>query len=583
MTEITKDDVLAVGYGRVAQIYNNFPELKREDFNTDDEYLKALQQQYIDIRKQEYEYVCMQQSYETYLASRCVNDQDCRAVMFSSVSSVAGSYYNFVDEEEPSSFDDLEDLEDSRYTISKVQSDSTAVNNAARYVYACHKVDSPQKTTKTAHCAMTALRILTGVSNRLGYVDADNFAYGAMDGANAGLIHGRNAGTGKIVKNFAIKKGKYSVQQKGKRLKDLILSGQIGPGDVISIGADNGSNDPEKVSGYHALTVASVNRDENGEIVSYTLMDNNGGDVRTRLQVHDINGDFGRKTVLYTKTHQWANDMFEQEIQGKTSEDLQQMIAQTRNYMCEDLLIDLARNECTLLCDETYLTTCGKTLKGVDRKSELQTQQIEFRTFYSKQYADLMEMGLAEIEKMKEAEIAAGLEIPSEVGPEVPGETASVAGTDATSEAVPPETLSGVASVEGTEVTSEAVGTEALSGVASLVEPETTSDTVGTSTPDETASAVGTQPLNETVKRLGSEIASQTARIMRTSDVEGEDIHKALRAFMKISAKLAVCKLNEDVDLETYGQDQTRFDRRPTSEVAISSKKQMPDLADYRL
>jgi hypothetical protein len=70
---------------------------------------------------------------------------------------------------------------------------------------------------------------------------------------------------------------------------------------------------------------------------------------------------------------------------------------------------------------------------------------------------------------------------------------------------------------------------------------------------------------------------------MRTSDVEGEDIHKALRAFMKISAKLAVCKLNEDVDLETYGQDQTRFDRRPTSEVAISSKKQMPDLADYRL
>ena len=149
MTEVTKEDVLAVGYGRVAQVYNNFPELKREDFGTDDEYLKALQQQYIDLKKQEYEYICMQQAYDTYLVSRSVSDIQCRTIMFSSNASIAGRYFNFVEGEEASSFADLEDMEDTRYTISRVQSDSTAVNNAAIQVWDFLRVVDATKTIDT--------------------------------------------------------------------------------------------------------------------------------------------------------------------------------------------------------------------------------------------------------------------------------------------------------------------------------------------------------------------------------------------------------------------------------------------------
>ena len=38
-----KDDVIDVAYGRVLQVANDFPELKREDFKSDAEYTKAVQ------------------------------------------------------------------------------------------------------------------------------------------------------------------------------------------------------------------------------------------------------------------------------------------------------------------------------------------------------------------------------------------------------------------------------------------------------------------------------------------------------------------------------------------------------------
>lgn len=409
-----KNDVLAVNYGRQAHVLNDFPELKREDFSTEAKYIEALQKQYKALRQQEYEYICLQQSYDTYLASRCVNDLKCRSVMFSSVTGIAEGIYNFVDEEEPTSVEvinqDIEDNPDFSYSLYWEGDSAVSVNNAAIEVSDCHQTNAARPVSKSHHCAMTGLRIVTGISNRLGYSGDNNFADGAWAGANAGLIHGRNAGTGVTGCKGAICNGKYSVPRKGKTLKQLILSGEIGPGDIISTGKDNGSGNSNKVSGYHVLTVASINKDANGNIIGYTLMDNNGGPTKTRLEAHSINDKFSSNQVLYTKTHQWANDMFSKEMKGKSAEELQQMIAQSKERMCSNIIPDLTRNELTLMCDETYLETCGITLKNVNRAPGLKDQQVAFRQFYSKQNASLMEVGRGVIAGMSGSNAIIGSE-----------------------------------------------------------------------------------------------------------------------------------------------------------------------------
>ena len=391
MTELTKDDVLAVAYARAARVYNQEVPAASDS----DEYLKQLQKQYLELRKQEYEYICMQQAYDTYLASRCVNDQTCRTIMFASNEYVPLQKLKFacIDEEEPNNIDDLKNS-DTRYQLytrkdneGKIEGDSTTVFNAAsRQVYKGHRVDGKNvKSSVSHHCAMTGLRIVTGISNRLGYSGCNNIGYQAWDSANAAGIHGKNYPNG-------ICKGKYSNITQAKTLNGLIKSGEIGPGDLISI--PSGGNNSG--SGYHTLTVASINKNEKGEIIGYTLMDNNGGAERTRLKSYSINDPFGgdKNKPLYTKTHSWAYKKFESEIAGKSAEELEKMIAETKDRMCNNVIVDLARSELTLLFDKEYLKTCGYTLKyGIDRAPGLKNQQNEFVAFYSQHNAALIEEG----------------------------------------------------------------------------------------------------------------------------------------------------------------------------------------------
>ena len=357
MTELTKDDILAVGYARLSHIEKDFPKLDRANYASDAEYLQALQQQYLALRQQEYEYICMHQTYETYLASRCVDDKTCRSIMYSAEDGVVFNKMSelCVDEEEPSRFEDI----DAKYRVFTAQSDSTIVNAPGKNVYQFHQVTTKgnKKESTSAHCAMTSLCNVGGISRQLGYTGEEDFTHGALNSANAALIHGWDSSKGIKSTGRAICKGKYSVTppaDKRKSVRSLILSGELGPGDIISTGADQLGS----AHGYHALTIASVNRNEQGEIVSYTVMDNNGGtSPKTRLLVHDINDthdSLNYKKVIYTKTHEWANDNFNKEIAGKSAEELEAMIAGTKDRISNNVLIDLSRSECSLLLDESY-------------------------------------------------------------------------------------------------------------------------------------------------------------------------------------------------------------------------------------
>jgi hypothetical protein len=260
---------------------------------------------------------------------------------------------------------------------------------------------------------MTSLCNVGGISRQLGYTGEEDFTHGALDSANAALIHGWDSSKGGKKTDFAICGGTYSVTppaDKRKSVKSLILSGELGPGDVISTGKDN----PGSSHGYHALTIASVNRDEQGNVVSYTVMDNNGGtSPKTRLLVHDINDthdSLNYTRVIYTKTHEWANDKFNNEIAGKSAEELEAMIAGTKDRISNNVLIDLSRSECSLLLDESYVETCGNTIirkvngkitGGLARAPGLKEQQKDFRTFYAEHNQTLMNEGLAIMNESK--------------------------------------------------------------------------------------------------------------------------------------------------------------------------------------
>ena len=135
-------------------------------------------------------------------------------------------------------------------------------------------------------------------------------------------------------------------------------------------------------------------------------MDNNGGTApKTSLVVHDINNpkdDLNQKRVLYTKTHQWANDKFNNEIAGKSAEELEAMIAGTKDRICKDVIVDLSRSECALLLDESYIKSCGTTIirkvngkiiGGLSRAPGLKSQQDAFCTFYAEHNKALINEG----------------------------------------------------------------------------------------------------------------------------------------------------------------------------------------------
>ncbi len=139
----------------------------------------------------------------------------------------------------------------------------------------------------------------------------------------------------------------------GSKLNELIKDGKIKAGDLISIYTGNSG------SGYHALSVAAVNRDLHGNIISYTLMDNNGGNDKTRLITLDINDTTSEnaqklnKEVRYTSVNDCIRDEITAKANQMSRDELIEAIYASRDDLVNEIEI-LAVTETKLYTEQCF-------------------------------------------------------------------------------------------------------------------------------------------------------------------------------------------------------------------------------------
>ncbi len=410
------EQVKVVQEYRKNQLASDFPELKREDFASDKEFFEALREQTIAIQNKEWEIVSLSVCIGGYNKYRAITVTEAKKEVFDTASKKG--FKQTLEKSDDENEDENEiPMDVAGYAF---QFSGEAVDASSRHV----------GDGIWAHCAQTASLNIYAMAEAMGL---GNPLDGAEIASALGVHKGQGDGT-------PLCGGGYSGEDKGINgvvsVGQLIIDGKIGPGSVISYCTD--SSPRAGLSGYHAMTIAGVNYDEEGKVVSYIVMDNNGGSDRTRIQVIGVNEDHpfnhintntpdGSKPFLYTNTTKWANDQIRERYDNKyepmydengnligmngeifkDDDDKAKKMAEiaTTNQRAREALnmeIDeLANRENTLLTSTSYTKTCG----GKTRANGLESQRKKYASFYDEQLKVYKKNDLEEQIKAEEIEV----------------------------------------------------------------------------------------------------------------------------------------------------------------------------------
>ena len=362
---------------RINQLEQEFKPIDREGMS-DEEYQKALYAQYISLRQKEFEDAYRAQGYDMYNYSRSCTIAECKQMLFQR----NGIKADRLDKEIEVIGEDFSIKSDSTWRAhrdSVVYSAPVVVKGSLREL----GIATNSKETY-AHCAQTAACIATAVCNTMDLPDVtEGGEVCNAAGINGGYCHGK----GYVSKaKGGIQGGLYSnidCYNQEKTLGEMVASGDIKAGTIISEYSGNTG------SKMHTLSVIDVQKNEQGKPASYTVMDNNGGDWRTRIRQCTIGGtdpiskECNKKVVTYTSINKWANEQFSNEAKGKSIEELETMIAKEKER-AKDITEYLAMTENTLLCDESYKSKCG----GINRANGLSREQGKMIDFYEKEFEE---------------------------------------------------------------------------------------------------------------------------------------------------------------------------------------------------
>lgn len=331
-----KNDKVAESHQlRTAYMDNKFPELKESDFSSHEEYMSSLRKQYAEMRSYEWEMVCQQETLDMYNISKNPNVNPNRATW-------------------SGKFDD---------NTNYCASDST-------YVTQGH-IPGVSIRGSAASCAGTATRVSDAICSRFGYSGSERFYQDYAHCAGAVSIHD----------NPATKQYKHT----NKSMKAMIEAGQIGPGTIVSVPSRNTG------SGYHALTVAQVIKDENGKITDVVLQANNKTTLK-KYPVKTIDNDLRRvysrgssRPFIATSTHVWADEKIAEETRRIPDDQLEAAIAKERGRLNDSAtrLAEIEEKSCRLNMDyeRTVLAQNDELRQGLSPNMEIAQNiaPVEFR------------------------------------------------------------------------------------------------------------------------------------------------------------------------------------------------------------
>lgn len=277
---------------------NSFPELKREDYPSDDAYREALVKQYQAMRAQEYNYVVQNESMKAFNVSygsnqkkrsRCENQQSWNG-----------------------------------YPQTRADSCFTRTQEIAE--------KSDGHVPGENCCAISATSLTAQISGKMGYDGKDNLIKPKSRVVNGGVGPNNNPGAAKYLNKLdSIPKDcriNYNDETRAPTLNEAIKKGIIKVGDEFSI--KTGEARGNITTGCHAMVLADVQYAADGKtVVGYTLQGNN---PPTLKQVDASAPDYygSRKLVCVTQTNDWVKAQDAKKINGMSAEQLQEEIAATR-------------------------------------------------------------------------------------------------------------------------------------------------------------------------------------------------------------------------------------------------------------
>ena len=252
---------------------------------------------------------------------------------------------------------------------------------------------------KNPHCALTAAAYLAALfeANDIKGPNGEDL----LDGdyvASAAYIHGvsRKVVDGKYVNkveplnnNGGILGEKYRnyehFNSRDKNLAQLILDGDVKSGDIISIPVPC---NPGEGSGMHAMIVSNVEyyRDDKGQKQArYTVVDNNGGDVRARYRIIDTasNDEYDKECnnqyVVYTSVNKFVLEYMCDKANNLSCSYIDSQEGTFDTEINMDLLLELEEE---MMLDTSYKDNCG----GNDRFQKLERQREKIIERYMEEY-----------------------------------------------------------------------------------------------------------------------------------------------------------------------------------------------------
>lgn len=355
--------VMYVNRLRKEDFVTRFPIISREG-KTDQEYLNELAQQYVAMKNEQFKYAYKQAGLSGYVTARCCTIDERKEITCNGTEQTVGEKVGIR----------LEYIE---------PTDSAFIAYNGKYE-ATH--DCAASTAKQVIYASTTNMGTYGNNNIFEKNGGFLGAYNSHDWMER--IHGDEYSN-------ASENGSSSTNLSSqKTLKEYIEDGVMDIGSTFSIKGGG-------PSGFHYMSVVDVVRDENDNVISYTVCDHNGGgaDENDRLIVSPPNKRFDNQPVIYTLNQDIKTAEFEGEVADvlkiqpieKAIAQMEQMVNTTRFEVVSDggLLDRLASTEHEVLFGERWKKHCG-----VGRVSYLTQEQEAYQNAYFSRYDPLIKADL---------------------------------------------------------------------------------------------------------------------------------------------------------------------------------------------
>lgn len=365
ITKIDKKDIENMQAIRQSEITLAAPHIERQDFASDAEYREALLKNYQALRQKEYELTVQNECLKVYNLA-----EDAAAKDIGENVGVWNGYRSYINAPR------ISPAEKERR---KQQVENCAIARSPELGSICMNNSRTGFVGKNFSCAITASSITAQVSAKMGYDREENLIQAKYRGKNPSLRN--NLVTAQGVANCDSIPNQYRGKpteapvKKAPKLNTLIANGTLGAGDVFSIKTRRGANSS---TGYHAMTIAAVEKDKDGKIIGYTLQANN----RRRFISYGINESNPYTSAPmgnYVQTHNWIKDKITEESKGLENLSTAELEAKVAEQRAQTLGItnELQESE-SYAAQNNYCTDmAGKYIENVNRKKNLIKPNME--------------------------------------------------------------------------------------------------------------------------------------------------------------------------------------------------------------